>query len=126
MFRDRLQSFLKNYWAVLLLISSVFVIRIIAAVLFPLEPDEEIYAYISRDIANGSSIFDSSTGVYRAPVFLYMMALWFKVFGVSFVSARIFAATCQSTDKNMTPLINEPGCEQTAKMMTEMASLMTL
>ncbi|MGA1822975.1 MAG: ArnT family glycosyltransferase, partial [Thermoplasmatota archaeon] len=94
--RDRILSFTKAYWPLLVLFSAVLAVRMAAAVLLPLEPDEEIYASIARDVSDGESIFDSSTGVYRAPIFIYALALWFKVFGVSFVSARIFAAAFSS------------------------------
>jgi 4-amino-4-deoxy-L-arabinose transferase-like glycosyltransferase len=79
-----------------LIILAAFTLRLLPVRWHSFHPDEALYSWWALQIASGDDPFLLSAWVDKPPVFLYILALAFKLFGISEFSARfpgIFAGT---------------------------------
>jgi len=81
---------------VCLLILAAFALRLLPISWHSFHPDEALYSWWALQIASGDDPLLLSAWVDKPPAFLYLLAVAFKLFGVSEFSARfsgIFAGT---------------------------------
>ncbi len=75
---------------------AAFALRLLPVRWHSFHPDEALYSWWALQIASGDDPFLLSAWVDKPPVFLYLLAAAFKLFGISEFSARftgIFAGT---------------------------------
>ena len=89
--KKRVLGFMKRNRFTLLVLLLVLVINLVASLTLPVEPDEEIYGYAAKEIKDGTSLFSSDSGIGRSPVMLYPLAVFYMVFGTSFITMRVFS-----------------------------------
>jgi len=87
------KRFKGKFWLVIL---AAFALRVLPLRWHSFHPDEALYSWWASQIATGEDPLLLSAWVDKPPLFLYILAASFKLFGISEASARftgIFAGT---------------------------------
>jgi len=88
--RERLRALWAQPWAVLgLIVGVAFLLRVTLISANRFHVDEALYAHWGLMIASGQDIFLKTEIVDKPPVFFYILALSFKLFGSSETAARL-------------------------------------
>lgn len=88
-----MKRFKGKFWLVIL---AAFALRVLPLRWHSFHPDEALYSWWASQIASGEDPLLLSAWVDKPPFFLYILAISFKLFGVSEASARftgVFAGT---------------------------------